>query len=209
MRFLPRGRTGENPAGTGRGARRDPGGGENVAVMDFPPQPPPLPPQGVGCRMPRGWAALPGIGAGVARKSGAHPQISRCTYSGSHPGEEICCWLLQTRRARSGNLTGMPEVGRVSGKYGVFNDQRPMPGWLGPTRRERRFCVSVFNARSSSWGRNALGDRDDQLDPRIVGLEDRVRGKPRCNECHRRVGAGLRDSIYAEEMTAAGDNAPR
>jgi hypothetical protein len=37
----------------------------------------------------------------------------------------ICCRVLQTRGDLPGKIMGMPEVGRVSGKYGVFNDQPP------------------------------------------------------------------------------------
>src|SRR5512133_2157498 len=39
-------------------------------------------------------------------------------------------------------------------------------------------------------GGDALGDRDDGLDPRLGRLEDRVRGEARRHEDHRGVGAG-------------------
>src|SRR5215217_511688 len=42
---------------------------------------------------------------------------------------------------------------------------------------------------------DALGDRDDQVDPGVGGLEDRVGGEPRRHEDHRRVRARLRDGL--------------
>src|SRR4051812_47149991 len=42
-------------------------------------------------------------------------------------------------------------------------------------------------------GRDALGDRDDQLDAGVGGLEDRVGGEARRHEDHRRVGLRLGD----------------
>src|SRR5205807_5424771 len=44
-------------------------------------------------------------------------------------------------------------------------------------------------------GRNPLGDRDDQLDPRVLCLEDRVRGEAGRYEDHRGVGAGALDRV--------------
>jgi hypothetical protein len=38
--------------------------------------------------------------------------------------------MLQSRGDLSGKIMGMPEVGRVSGKYGVFNDQPPLEAAL-------------------------------------------------------------------------------
>src|SRR5439155_1572329 len=53
-------------------------------------------------------------------------------------------------------------------------------------------------------GGDALGDRDDQRDSRILGLEDRVRGKARRHEDHRRVGARPVDRLV--ERVEHGDS---
>ena len=44
-------------------------------------------------------------------------------------------------------------------------------------------------------GGDALGDRDDERDAGVRGLEDRVGGEARRHEDHRRVGAGLGDRV--------------
>jgi len=42
---------------------------------------------------------------------------------------------------------------------------------------------------------NAFGDGDDQRNPRVLGLQNRVGCKGRRNEDHRRVGAGFFNGV--------------
>src|SRR3954451_7588997 len=73
-----------------------------------------------------------------------------------------------------------------------------MPGQLGPTRRTPGLRAMWLSTRSSSWagrGGDGVGDRDDQLDAGVLGLEDRVGGEARRDEDHRRVRARLGDGV--------------
>jgi hypothetical protein len=54
--------------------------------------------------------------------------------------------MLQTRRARSGNLMGMPEVGRVSGKYGRFLDQAKQDAALAALRARQHAILGLGSA---------------------------------------------------------------
>ncbi len=70
-----------------------------------------------------------------------------------------------------------------------------MPGQLGPINRARPFFLISVEHTQLVVGRDALGDRDDQLDAGVLGLQDRVGGKPRWHEDHRRVGTLLLDRL--------------
>ena len=67
-----------------------------------------------------------------------------------------------------------------------------MPGQLGPISRERRFC-RVLPGAHHIQRRNALGDADDQFHLSIGGFHDRVGGKWRRHEDHRRIRPSLVD----------------
>ena len=67
-----------------------------------------------------------------------------------------------------------------------------IPGQFGPISRELPRAQVVVDAQLVVR-RDALGDRDDQVDAGVLGLEDRVGGEPRRHEDHRRVGARLLD----------------
>ncbi len=70
-----------------------------------------------------------------------------------------------------------------------------IPGQFGPISRERPFFLMHLVGAQLVVGGDALGDRDDQLDAGVLGLEDRVGREPRRHEDHRGVRALLVDRL--------------
>src|SRR3954447_9585580 len=108
-------------------------------------------------------------------------------------GELVADLVGQRARARDDADVALPE------------ERRGDDPDVGLARREHAWAVRADQARAPALevvvdaqlvvGRNALGDRDDQLDAGVLGLEDRVGGEARRDEDHRRVGAGLGDGV--------------
>ena len=66
-----------------------------------------------------------------------------------------------------------------------------MPGQFGPISRVVRMILEERHRLQHVDDRNAFGDADDERDAGVGRFHDRVGGKRRRHEDHRRVRAGL------------------
>src|SRR3954468_22528916 len=106
---------------------------------------------------------------------------------------------------RVADLVGQRARARDHADVALLEERRRDDAHVGLARRQDARAVGADQSGPRALqvrehaqlvvGRDALGDRDDQRDAGVGGLEDRVGGEARRHEDHRDVRAGLGDRV--------------